>query len=165
MKRWLRLKRAGVRRPQVVISEARRADLRLADALAMLHNETGIPQQNIFGCDHGAGRAFCHEQVTQTKVRKLLLSPYSNGVGWTQLTYRPFVSTAQRLGGAHRPKLQCRVGFRVLKDNMVRTGSRWAGFKAYNGTGTAADAYASRAIARAAGWQRVIDGKQSNRPS
>ena len=168
MRRWLRLKRAGVRRPRMVIKEARRADLRVADALAMLQNETGVPMRNVFGCDwgpQGGKPPYCGDRVTRRRVKKLLRSGKANGVGWTQLTYPPFVYEAERLGGANRPRIQCRVGFRVLKDNMNRIGSRWAGFKAYNGTGAAADAYANRAIARSQGWQDLLDGRQKGRPA
>lgn len=166
IKRALRLKRAGVRRPLLVDREAKRAGLRLADACAMLQNETGIPQRNIFGCDHGAtaGRPpYCQEAVTRARVVALLRSGKANGVGWTQLTYLPFVRRAEALGGAHRVRNQVRVGFEVLADNQKRFG-RWGGFKAYNGAGQAAEDYADRAVRRADGWQRVIDGKQSHKP-
>lgn len=159
-KRWVRLKRAGVKRPQMVLSEARRARLRPQYALAMLENETGVPQRNIFGCDYGARSSapWCHQKVTRARVLSLLAQNLNNGVGWTQLTYRPFVDEAERHGGAHKPRYQMRVGFRVLKDNIDREGSVWSGFRAYNGTGSAAEAYANRALSNAAKWERVLQG-------
>lgn len=156
MRRWLRLKRAGVRSPKLVIDEAKRANLPLHYALAMLEKETGVPQQNIFGCDHGPGRAFCHEKVTKARVEALIRSNYANGVGWTQLTYKPFVVKAQVLGGAHLPKYQMRVGFQVLKDNISRLGVQ-QGFRAYNGSGPAAEAYGRDAVAKAAKWRHFLD--------
>lgn len=157
MKRWLRLKRAGVRRPQLVISEARRAGLRLDRALAMLENETGIPQRNIFGCDHGPNNAFCHQRVTKDRVRALLRSTQANGVGWTQLTYKPFVIAAEKAGGAHLPRYQMRVGFKVLAD-LIRANGEQAGFARYNGSGDAAEEYGRRAVANARKWRKIIDG-------
>lgn len=155
MKRWLKLKRYGVRRPRLVISEAKKADLPLRYALAMLEKETGIPQRNIFGCDHGPGKAYCHQRVTKTRVRKLLDSGMANGVGWTQLTYRPFVIQAQQEGGAHRPKCQMRVGFRVLAQN-IRTWGPQAGAARYNGSGPAAEAYGRDFMAKANAWKERL---------
>jgi hypothetical protein len=145
------LQRHDVEKPSVVIEEARRAGLRLDYALAMLEKETGIPQRNIFGCDHGAGKAFCHEHVTEHRVKKLLDSGLANGVGWTQLTYRPFVIQAQSLGGAHKPRNQMRVGFNVLAD-LIRANGPERGFARYNGSGPAADAYGREAVRIAKKW-------------
>lgn len=150
-----KLRGRGVKQPVVVIDEALRADILVGSALAMLEMETGIPQRNIFGCDHGEGVAFCHQEVTPTRVKELLASPYSNGVGWTQLTYRPFVVSAQEMGGAHIPRYQMRVGFRILRENFDRFGSIYAMYRAYNGTGAAAEAYASRAVALRDKWLAI----------
>lgn len=154
-----KLRKRGVKQPVVVIDEARRADILVASALAMLEMETGIPQRNIFGCDHGAGVAFCHEDVTKERVAKLLASSYSNGVGWTQLTYRPFVVQADREGGAHIPRFQMRVGFSILRSNFDRYGSLHEMYRAYNGTGSAAEAYASRALSLRSKWLTITEGK------
>lgn len=149
------LRRHAVKKPRQLRREAKRAGLALPCALAMLEMETAIPQRNIFGCDQGAGRTFCHQRVTRKKVRALLASGLANGVGWTQLTYRPFVIEAERLGGAHRPRNQMRVGFAVLADNIRRLGVQ-AGFAAYNGSGPAADAYGRDAVAKAARWSSIL---------
>lgn len=146
----------GVEKPRVVIEEAERAGLGLANALAMLEKETGIPQRNIFGCDHGPGVAFCHENVTEAKVKQLIASGRANGVGWTQLTFPPFVHEAERLGGAHKPRIQMRVGFKVLADNIRRLGQQ-DGFRAYNGSGPAAEQYGREAVALARKWSKVVN--------
>lgn len=153
-----KMRRAGVKRPRMVRREAKRAGIRLEHALALLENETGIPQRNIFGCDYGprAGAPFCHQKVTKQRVKALLAQSFNNGVGWTQLTYRPFVLEAERHGGAHKPRNQMRVGFRILKDNIQREGSVWGGFRAYNGTGLAAARYADLAVNRAAAWKKRL---------
>ena len=151
------LRRHKVKQPIAVVEEAQRADILVASALAMLEMETGIPQRNVFG--HDAGAPFQGEEVTPEKISKLLASPYSNGVGWTQLTYKPFISAAQRMGGAHIPRFQMRVGFRVLRENFDREGSIEGMFRAYNGSGSAAEAYARMAVRLRAKWLAVTDGR------
>ena len=142
----------NVSRPRLVISEAKNADLKLAQALAALEKETGFPQRNIFGCDWGAGRAFCHMRVTRRRVRRLLKSDLANGVGWTQLTFPPFVRQARRMGGAHKPKFQMRVGFAHLAW-LIDTYGEWGGFRRYNGSGEAAERYATEAVDLARKWR------------
>ena len=154
---WQILQDNGVLKPKVVVEEAERARLPLHMAVAMLEKETDIPQRNIFGCDHGPGRAFCHENVTAVRVAALRGSGLANGVGWTQITFPAFVEEADRLGGAHKPRFQMRVGFKVLKDNVDRQGSAQQGFRAYNGTGPDAEKYGREAIAIAKRWKRVLD--------
>ena len=56
----------------------------------------------------------------------------SNGVGLTQLTYPPLILDAEEMGGAHLPRFQLRVGFRVLKDYLDRYSLRRA-VGSYNG--------------------------------
>jgi hypothetical protein len=154
MRRWLKLKRHRVRKPRVVIAEAERANLRLPDALAMLEQETGIPQRNIFGCDYGPGKAFCHERVTKGKVATLLAGPLSNGIGWTQITYKPLIPAALR-SKMHRPRYQMRVGFGVLANNIRQYGQR-EGHARYNGSGPAAEAYGDHAVDLAHKWHRIL---------
>jgi hypothetical protein len=154
---WQILRDHDVVHPKLVVEEAERARLPLRFALAMLEKETGIPQRNVFGCDHGPGQAFCHENVTATRVAALRRSRLANGVGWTQITFPPFVEEADRLGGAHKPRFQMRVGFKVLKENIDREGSAQQGFRAYNGTGPTAEKYGRQAIAIAERWQRTLN--------
>jgi hypothetical protein len=154
---WQILRDNGVLKPKVVVEEAERARLPLHMAVAMLEKETDIPQRNIFGCDHGTGRAFCHENVTAVRVAALRRSGLANGVGWTQITFPAFVEEADSLGGAHKPRFQMRVGFKVLKDNMDRQGSAQQGFRAYNGSGRDAEKYGREAIGIAKRWKRTLN--------
>jgi hypothetical protein len=148
-----------VRKPVAVINAALRADIRVASLLAMLQMETGIPQRNIFGCDHGPGRAFCHQDVTKERVAELQRSGLANGVGWTQLTYPPFVIEAQKLGGAHKPKNQMIVGARILRQNFEQYGSIREMYRAYNGSGDAAENYGIVAEKLRARWLEVTDNR------
>jgi hypothetical protein len=148
-----------VLKPRVVIEEAKRAGLPLRYALAMLQKETGIPQHNIFGGDYGPaykGRPpFYHDNVTEKRVKALLNQPKNNGVGWTQLTFRPFVVEAEKLGGAHRPRFQMRVGFKVLEGLMDQFGPQ-QGFARYNGSGPAAQVYGQEAMKIANTWGKRL---------
>jgi len=152
-----KLKAKGVKQPFVTIDEAKRADILVASALAMLEMETGIPQRNVFGCDYGERNTapWCHQEVTPERIKQLLSQGLSNGVGWTQLTYRPFIAEAQAMGGAHIPRYQMRVGFKVLRSNFDRYGSVHEMYRAYNGTGPAAEAYATRAVSLRTKWLAV----------
>jgi hypothetical protein len=154
---WEILKANNVRKPRAVVEEANRAGLPLACGVAMLEKETGIPQRNIFGCDHGEGVAFCHENVTEARVKALRASGKSNGVGWTQLTFPPFVEEADKLGGAHKPRFQMRVGFKVLADH-IRANGMQKGFARYNGSGPAAEAYGRDAVAKTERWKQILNG-------
>lgn len=157
---WFRLKRFRVRDPFLVAEEAKRNHVPLHIALALLEQETGMPQRNVFGCDHGEGRAFCHKRVTKDRVDQLLASGMANGVGWTQLTFVPFVKAADAEGGAHLPRYQCRIGFRVLRENFEREGDWRLAFQAYNGSGAAAVSYGYHALALARAWEERLKGRQ-----
>lgn len=154
LRKVYRARGAGARHALKIAQEARRAGLPLDLAYALVEQESG--GRNIFGCDHGAGRAFCHQEVTRERVQALLRSGLANGVGLTQLTYPPLVREADRIGGAHRPRFQLRVGFKVLKDNIRRLGYR-SGIRAYNGSGPAAERYADLLIARRSRWHRTLN--------
>lgn len=122
--------------------------LELAICCALVEQESG--GANIFGCDHGTGIAFCHEKVTKARVASLLASPYSNGVGLTQLTYKPFVVEANHLGGAHIPRFQCVVGFRLAKSLIAQYGE--GGLWHYNGS----PAYQSQIAPKIDAWRKRL---------
>lgn len=118
------LRKHGVRRgyPKVIIREARREKVPLSWALALVDQESAF--QNIFGGDHGNLQhddrpPYYHVPVTSSRVKALLRyvaqGHASNGVGPTQLTSVGYIVLAEREGGAHRPKINVRVGLRVLK--------------------------------------------------
>jgi hypothetical protein len=141
------LRRRRFKNPIRTVAAIRKTKLNTAVALTVLEKESG-KGRNIFGCDHGAGRAFCHQKVTRARVRALLGSGLMNGVGPTQLTWRPYVIRAQRRGGAHRPYINMVVGFGIFRDAIKNEGSVWAGAKAYNGSSSYADSFARKLAAR-----------------
>lgn len=106
---------------KILAEEADAAGLPLALACALVEQESG--GRNIFGCDHGDvgdRPPYCRQPCTEARVDALRASPHMNGVGLTQLTWWTFVEEAESMGGAHLPKFQCRVGFRLLKGYLDR---------------------------------------------
>ncbi|MDP9479523.1 MAG: hypothetical protein M3R38_28280 [Actinomycetota bacterium] len=109
----------------VIVAEAKAAGLDLALACALVEQES--EGRNVFGCDHGDvgdRPPYCHQPVTPGRVQLLRDNGNyrhgMNGVGLTQLTWWEFVEQAEMMGGAHLPRFQCRVGFRLLKSYLDR---------------------------------------------
>ena len=132
-----RLRKAGFRWSYKIVDEADKANIPVSTAVAIVHQETGWPPRNIFGCDTGARSTvpFCHQRVTKERVQALVrhtkAGGTSNGVGLTQLTWPPFIYQAQDLGGAHRVRPQLRVGFGIVRDLLDDFGQD--GLWRYNG--------------------------------
>ena len=139
-------KKHGAKYALRTLYEARRNDIPYSWALGMIEQESRW--ENIFGCDHGAGRAFCHQRVTNAKVDSLLNSGLANGVGLTQLTSPGYVRDAHnRRGGAASPKNQIIVGMKVLKE---KTGGNMDLAWKYNG----APEYQNAIRPKAEQWHR-----------
>ena len=145
-------------RGEVIVEAAKRSRLALADACALVEQESG--GKNIFGCD--AGAPFCHEVVTEELVKRLINqrgyrtgNAPMQGVGLTQLTWYTFVLEAEKLGGAHVPLNQCLVGFRLLWGYLQRY-PRERAFASYNageGNWMRGRAYAQQVMAKARVWE------------
>lgn len=150
-----RAKRHGSRYSLRIIWEARRANIPISLAFALVEQESNF--RNIFG--HDRGGPFAGQNVTASKVRQLISHVHrggtSNGVGLTQLTWIGYIEQAQRRGGAHIPKHQLSVAFDALH-NLIRRYGVHGGYKHYNGTGSAADVYADRLEARQRRWHRYL---------
>jgi hypothetical protein len=148
-----RLKQEGFQHPFLMVAAAKQANIQPATAAALIAMETGDGSM-IFGCDHGPGKAFCHEKVTKTKVQALLASPLANGVGASQLTFKPFVQEADAAGGAHRYYPNVLTGFRILRRNFEASGnSLRTAYRMYNGSGPDAEEYADTAMAKRTEYQ------------
>jgi hypothetical protein len=65
------------------------------------------------------------------------------------------VEAAQTMGGAWKPKYQCREGFRVLA-GLIRQFGPFEGHKRYNGSGPAAEAYAATAMVLRHKWHERL---------
>lgn len=150
----------GERYGRIIVKEADRAGLALQAACALVEQESN--GRNIFGCDHGAvgdSPPYCHQPVTKERVAALRRSGQMNGVGLTQLTWHTFVTEAENMGGAHLPRYQCRVGFKLLADYFGKYGGQ-AGFAAYN-AGEANrmsvyNTYGAACIAKRDAWARRL---------
>lgn len=158
-----KLRKHGARHSLAIIQEARRGGVPLSWALALVEQETApvgtaLSFRTVFGGDHGhlqhPDRApFYHVQVTAARVRELLRwisnGGVSNGVGLTQLTSVEYIQRAEGAGGAHRPRIQLRVGFAVL---LEKTGGDFSKAWHYNGS----PAYQPLIAAKQQRWSRVI---------
>src|SRR4051812_28039462 len=108
-------KKHGAKSALRTLREARRNHIPFSWLLAMIEQES--EWENIFGCDHGKGVAYCHQPVTNAKVRDLMRWKLYNGVGYTQLTSREYVERAmRRRGGAASVRNQIIVGAEVFKE-------------------------------------------------
>ncbi len=141
----------SVDRANMIMAEAATESLGLPIACALIEQESS-GARNVFGCDHGWTNGeppYCGEAVTRERCDALIgpsqdFPHRMNGIGLTQLTWWTFVLDAEREGGIHRPAIQCRIGFRIMRRNLDVTG--WKGrldaFARYNGSGPVAQAYA-----------------------
>lgn len=145
-----RARRAGAHHCIKTIQEARAADVPLSWAFALVEQESSF--RNIFGADGGSILHGLH--VTKARVATLLRfvdqGGNSNGVGLTQLTYPPLIRSANRLGGAHRPRYQLRVGLTYFRDVSGGKFDRY-GWK-YNGD----PAYQVRIAAKQRRWHKIL---------
>lgn len=127
---------------KTVVAEVERQGangLYLSTACALIEKESG--GKAILGCDWGSKYTdvppYCNVEATAARVKALIKNYYTppiggaNGVSYTQLTSIGYVEEAERLGGAHLPSPNMRVGFAVLLDHILNLG--WpAGAAAYN---------------------------------
>ena len=147
---------------EVIFREAQRAGLDLDLACALVEQESS--GRNIFGCDFGPewtwSPPFCGIPVTRERVQMLLEhvddGGGSNGIGLTQLTYPPLILDAEEMGGAHLPRFQLRVGFRVLGGYLDRYSLRRA-IGSYNGgESNPIFTYADEVLAKRREWRRKL---------
>lgn len=110
-----RARRAGAHHAIRIIEEARAERLPLSWAFALVQQESDF--RNVFG--HDAGSIMHGQPVTRDRVIRLMRhidrGGVPNGVGLTQLTWPPYLERAQAAGGAHRPRVQLRVGFAIFR--------------------------------------------------
>ena len=157
----IRLKQQGFAAPQQAILNARTAaKLGLPVAAAMLMMETG-GGTNEFGHDtdaYGPCPGYGWGTVTKAKYeafRKLVaVAGRSNGVGPAQLTSVGLLDEADQAGGAWVPQHNMAVGFHYLHDLIIEHGLE-PGCAAYNGSGTAAQAYGRHLVALADHYQSI----------
>ena len=156
-----RAKKAGAQYSLRIVLEARRAEIPISLAFALVEQESGF--RNVFGHDRQAWRPE-DGKVTKATVAHLLETVRqgrpSNGVGLTQLTWPGFIRAANRAGGAHIPKYQLRVGFDHLA-KCIHTFGVKRGLSVYNSgspDNPKGRAYAAQVVAKATRWHGVLTG-------
>lgn len=154
----------GILRPAEVVELAAKVGLDLAAAATLLEKESG-GGRNVWGSDavntggiYTKGAPVTREAYLAYKARRRELG--CQGVGPTQLTYGPFQDQADQAGGCWDWRANTETGFRILADHIRRLGLR-AGFRAYNGSGPAAERYADDAMTRYRIWQARLAGAQT----
>ena len=153
-----RARRQGARHVLAILTEARRAGIGPSLALALVQRESDF--RNVFGSDPVEPPQLRAAPVTRAsyrRYRELRDTHGTQGVGLTQLTWRPFQDDADAAGGAWKPRVQLRVGFAALAEN-IRNHGRRAGIAAYNGRGPRAERYALEVLELARNWEPILAG-------
>jgi hypothetical protein len=154
------LEKNGTLRAAEVIELAALAGLELAAAATLLEKESG-GGRNVFGHDGVDTGGFYTKGGPVTKAAYVLYREHraelgAQGVGPTQLTYPPFQDRADAQGGCWDWRVNTRVGFDILSGLIKAKGVR-SGFRAYNGSGPAAEAYADDAMKKLRVWRERLD--------
>jgi len=158
---------------QVILDKAKKYVVRPSTVAAFVEKESG--GRDIFGCDLGKrdNVPWCRQRVTRERVDALIRwvknGGTSNGVGWTQLTFFPFIEMAEERGGAHLPGPNIDVGIEEIKRLFVRydngTPMGWrAAVASYNGgesnrLAKTPQEYAFDVQKKAAAWRERLGGE------
>lgn len=156
-----RARRHGARYAITIIRAAREEDIPLSIAFALCEQESSF--RNVFG--HDAGGPFPGQKVTRARCDALIAhvraGGVSNGVGFTQLTWVGYLLQAKHLGGLHKRRNQCRIGFRALKHlRAINEGDWWGAYHDYNGDGQHAVDYANMMTLRVEKWHNILIGRK-----
>jgi soluble lytic murein transglycosylase-like protein len=160
---YIRAKRAGARYPRIVIEEARRTGVQLSLAFAVVEQETG--GHNVYGHDPvknpiksprgGLLKVTRSNYVAYKRHRQA--GEGMQGVGPMQLTWYATQDLADREGGCWKPRFNIRIGLRQLAQN-IRANGTFKGVAAYNGSGSAAQRYATSVLEKQQKWHRILEG-------
>lgn len=147
-------KRYGARYSYRIAIEARRAGIPVSLGFALIEQESNF--RNVFGHDPtifiGAGNVTKQKYLAYKRQRG---HSHMQGVGPAQLTWWEFQDVADKYGGCWNPTYNIRVAFEHLA-TLVRSRGNRDGIKAYNGTGPAADRYASQVLAKMEKWRKRL---------
>ena len=158
------LERHGTQRAAEVVELAAAAGLELAAAATLLEKESS-GGHNVWGHDgvDDGGNYVKGAQVTKEAYEKYKHDRDrlgAQGVGPTQLTFPGFQDRADDRGGCFDWRVNCSVGFEILADHIRAKGIH-DGFRAYNGSGAAAERYADDAMSKLAAWRSRLGGAAS----
>lgn len=151
-----RLAAWGILRAEQTVAAARAAGLELACAATLLEKES-YGGRNVWGSDpvQTGGTYVKGSEVTRAaylayKARRRELG--AQGVGPCQLTWPGFQDQADARGGCWDPAVNMAVGFETLA-GLIRAHGLRDGFRRYNGSGPAAERYATDALGKLAAWR------------
>lgn len=155
------LKQNGILRAPEVVELAALAGLELAAAATLLQKESG-GGANVYGHDavetggfYVKGGPVTASSYKKYKAHRSQLG--AQGVGPTQLTLPAFQDRADAKGGCFDWRVNALVGFQILSGHITALGVR-KGFRAYNGSGPAAERYADDAMAKLRVWRDRLAG-------
>lgn len=158
-----RAKRYGMKNSLRIVLEARRAGLPVSLAFALVEQES-TNGANVWGHDpapNGHTSSLGGKPVTRATylsyrdVRGPSGRGGMQGVGPLQLTWWEFQDIADSYGGCWVPKHNLRVGFGVLA-KLIKTYGKYNGIARYNGSGAAAQRYASSVLDKQDTWHRRL---------
>lgn len=149
----------GIIRSPEVVELAAAAGLDLAAAATLLIKESG-GGRNTWGSDNvvvAPGTYTKGTPVTQAAYLAYRAAVRAGragrqGCGPCQLTFGGYQDQADAAGGCWDWRANVTVGFGILAKSIRTLGLR-NGFRAFNGTGPAAEAYATDAMTKYATWQ------------
>jgi hypothetical protein len=153
----------GIKRPDVTIRAAAEAGLELAAACVMLMAESGGGRM-VWGSDavstggtYTKGGPVTRENYLAYRDAMKAGRIGRQGVGDCQLTSAEFQDRGDALGGCWDPYANQLSGFIGLANRIRQYGTR-GGFRAYNGSGPAAEAYADKRMAELSTWRARLAG-------
>jgi hypothetical protein len=159
------LARHGIQRAAEVVELAAAAGLELAAAATLLEKESS-GGHNVWGRDpvdtggfYVKGAVVKKDAYLKYKAHRRELG--AQGVGPTQLTFPAFQDRADARGGTFDFRVNCAVGFEILVGHIKTRGVR-DGFRAYNGSGEAAERYAADAVKKLARWRSRLSGLEDD---
>jgi len=146
----------GIERPAAVVELAALTGLELAAAATLLEKESS-GGRNVYGRDPVETGGFYEKGGPVTRASYLKYKAHrselgAQGVGPTQLTFPAFQDRADERGGCWDWRVNTLVGFEILSGLIKAKGVR-SGFRAYNGSGPPAEAYAADAMKRLQAWR------------
>jgi hypothetical protein len=159
----------GILRPAEVVDLANGARLEIACAAVLLVKESG-GGRNVWGSDgvqtggtYVKGGTVDQGSYQRYKAWRQAGPNRMQGVGPTQITYYTIQDQADARGGCWDWRVNCAVGFDLLAGHIRAKGVQ-DGFRAYNGSGAAAENYGRDAMAKLATWRPRLAGQPSAPP-
>lgn len=136
------------------------AGISFAVACAFLEQESD-GGKNIFGHDPGnySGAGKVTERKYLDYKAKREAGQGMQGVGPMQITWFSLQDGADALGGCWRPYYNMLYAFRLLAQYHRTFGNWHAAAYQYNGSGPAAEQYATEVDAKIAKWERILNSR------